>query len=372
MEQRIYQIGLTMINGVGDNLSRQLLQFYGNAENVFNESSSSLAKLPGIGGTISAEIKRPEVLQRAEKEFEFAEKNGIRILFIDDSDYPKRLKECADAPLILYFRGNANFEAAHVLSVVGTRNSTDYGRGLTDALISNLAEDVPDLLIISGLAYGIDICSHRAALANGLPTVGILAHGLDRIYPAAHTGTAKEMLSQGGLLTEMPSGTEPDRPFFVRRNRIIAGLADATVVVESADKGGSLITADIAFSYGRDVYSFPGRASDTYSCGCNKLIRQNKAGLICSASDLIKAMSWDLAPKPEPVPTQTKLLFPNDDIRGVIVELLRMNKEMQVNQLSIETDLPISQLSAILFDLEIEGIVTACPGSVYKLADVYK
>lgn len=213
-------------------------------------------------------------------------------------------------PYTFYYKGTADLDAVRIISIVGTRHATEYGRAVTEELVQTLSLSFPDLLIVSGLAYGIDVCAHRSALRTGLPTVGVLAHGLDRIYPPAHRSTAVEMLQRGGgLLSDFPSGTEPDKPNFVKRNRIVAGLADATIVIESAEKGGSLITADIAFSYGRDVYAFPGRVSDLHSKGCNALIRQNKAGLITSATDLISALCWDVEKKAAPVPVQAELFL---------------------------------------------------------------
>ena len=306
-DKQIYQIGLTMINGVGDILARHLLEALGDAEAVFTEKRQSLEKIPGIGDSIITEIKRADVLLRAEKELAFAQKNGISIYFLKDINYPERLRECPDAPVLFYFKGNADLNAAHIISVVGTRRASAYGQEVTERLLRDLSVSFPDLLVVSGLAYGIDICAHRNALKNQLPTVGVLAHGLDRIYPPVHRSTAIEMLDRGGLLTDFPSGTNPDRQNFIRRNRIVAGLADATIVIESAEKGGSLITADIAFSYGRDVYAFPGRVTDINSKGCNSLIRQNKGGLITCADDLIMAMRWDVAQKTDALPVQTQL-----------------------------------------------------------------
>ncbi|MDR1555441.1 MAG: DNA-processing protein DprA [Tannerellaceae bacterium] len=372
-EPSIYPIGLTMINGIGDVLGRQLLQTLGDAEAVFTEKTHVLEKIPGIGKTLAAEIKRPEVLQRAEKELAFIEKNKISCYFLPEADYPFRLRECPDAPLLIYFKGKTDLNARRIISVVGTRKTTDYGRGLTEKLIAGLAESIPELLIVSGLAYGIDIAAHRSALKHQLPTLGILAHGLDRIYPSAHRETAIEMLEHGGLLVDFPSGTNPDKPNFIRRNRIIAGLADATVVVESADRGGSLITAEIAFSYGRDVFAFPGRTSDVHSQGCNRIIRQNKAGLITCAADLILSLCWDVqaatdAPPTPPLPQQPPLLFTeNDEESRQILTVLQEKKEMHINQLAAELNLPVYKLSGILFELEMNGQVKAIPGSTYKL-----
>ena len=368
----IYDVGLTMINGVGDILGRQLLQTLGEAEAIFKEKTHLLEKTPGIGKILAAEIKRPDVLRRAEKELAFIEKNKIRCYFLTGADYPPRLREFPDAPLLLYFKGKDNLNAGRILSVVGTRKTTDYGRDQTEKFIARLAEKIPELLIVSGLAYGIDIAAHRSALKHQLPTVGVLAHGLDRIYPAAHRETAIEMLEQGGLLTDFPSETNPDKPNFIRRNRIIAGLSDATLVVESADRGGSLITAEIAFSYGRDVFAFPGRITDVHSQGCNRIIRDNKAGLISCAEDLISAMSWNIPPatgNPDhPLPKQTELVFSGNEENDRALAALKEKKEMHINQLAAELNMPVHRLQGILFELEMNGQVKAIPGSTYKLA----
>lgn len=366
-DKQIYQIGLTMINGVGDILARQLLQTLGDAEAVFAEKKHLLERIPGIGSVLAAEIKSPDVLLRAEKEVAFIEKNQITCYFLTDETYPSRLRECPDAPVLFYFKGNADLNATHMLSIVGTRHATEYGREQVDVLIKELAASFPDLLIVSGLAYGIDICAHRNALKNKLPTVAVLAHGLDRIYPPAHRGTAVELLEQGGLLTDFPSGTEPDKPNFIKRNRIVAGLPEAVVVIESAEKGGSLITADIAFSYDRDIYCFPGRVTDTHSRGCNNLIRQNKAGMITSATDLVAALGWDAVTKPvcQKV-VQTELLFPEDDRHAQLIAIISGRAEIHINELSVETGIPVQQLTTALFELEMNGLVKSLPGNRYR------
>lgn len=356
-----------MINGVGDILARHLLQTLGDAEAVFMEKRQSLEKVPGIGSFTATEIKRPEVLLQAEKELSFIEKNRISCYFMTDVNYPKRLRECPDAPVLFYFKGNADLDTTRIISIVGTRRSTDYGRELTENLIKELAVSFPNLLVVSGLAYGIDIMAHRNALKNQLPTVAVLAHGLDRIYPSTHRNTAIELMQHGGLLTDFPSGTEPDKPNFIKRNRIVAGLADAVIIVESADKGGSLITADIAFSYGRDVLAFPGRVNDPHSKGCNTLIRQNKAALITSAADLISAMCWDVSRPTGAIPVQQELFFQESDQAGLITRIISRNKEIHIDQLALEADIPVQQLAMLLFELEMNGIIRAFPGNIYKL-----
>jgi len=365
-QERLCLIALTELKGVGDVLSRHLLQYFGSAEEVFKANRILLAKTPGIGTYTAEQIEtgRPEAFHRAEKELAFIEKNKIRLYAITDDDYPKRLKECQDAPVVFYYKGAANLDAAKIISIVGTRKMTDYGRKYTEIFIRDLAELFPDLLIVSGLAYGVDICAHRSAMKNRISTISVLAHGFDRIYPAAHRNVAAEMLAHGGLLTDFMSGTNPDRENFLRRNRLIAGLADATVIVESAEKGGSLVTADIAFSYGRDVFAFPGRISDDFSSGCNRLIQMNKAGLITSAKDLIMSLCWDADAKPTSRPSLFSLSEKPDH---PIIRLLQEKGEFHVNRLAAEMDTPIHKLTPILFELEMEGHIKAFPGGVYRL-----
>ena len=365
-DKLFYQIGLTMINGIGGIHARQLLAAFGDAECIFKEKRQALERVSGIGTLLATEVKRPEVLQRAEKEIAFIEKAHIQPLFIDDENYPARLRECPDAPLLFYYKGAADLNARHTLSIVGTRHATHYGLEAVERLVEGIAQQYPDTLIISGLAYGIDVKAHRSALQQHLPTVGILAHGLDRIYPAAHRKTAISMLENGGLLTDFPSGTEPDRPNFLKRNRIIAGLSEATIVVESAKKGGSLVTAEIAASYNREVYSFPGRYNDIYSAGCNELIRNHKADLITSAEDLIEALQWqsDAAPAPK----QAELHFDDSPEIQHVMTLLQENGKLHINQLSKATEMPVQQLSMLLFDLEMNGRITAFPGNMYGIS----
>ena len=364
-DQRLYQIGLTMVEGVGDAVARHLIEALGDAESIFRVRRSDLAKLPGVASRVVERLLDPEVLRRAERELRFVDDNHIQLFYYQDPSYPERLRQCPDAPVLFYFKGEADLSAAHVLSIVGTRHATAYGKELTDRLIEELAARVPDLLVVSGLAYGIDICAHRAAVRQGLATVGVLAHGLDRIYPAVHRSTAVEMLHKGGLLTDFPTGTNPDRPNFVRRNRIVAGLSEATLVVESATKGGSLITADLAVSYSRDVLAFPGRVGDPYSAGCNQLIRQNKAALISNAEELIETLSWDVQAKRRPLPQQTQLLFDEADEAARILRFLAEKQKAHLNEIAVAMAMPISQLSTILFELELQGKVKTLPGSVY-------
>jgi len=363
-EEHIYLLGLTLIKGVGNVSARHLVEYFGSAKAVFTEKKHLLEQVPGIGEYIAKNIRESEttVLKRAEKEFSFIEKNKISVYSITDDNYPVRLRECQDAPVVFYFKGIADLNASHIISIVGTRKATEYGRSLTDSLIKDLAKDFPDVLIVSGLAYGIDIYAHRCALKYETQTVGVLAHGLDRIYPSIHRSAAVEMLHKGGLLTEFMSETNPDRENFLQRNRLIAGLTDATIVVESAEKGGALVTADIAFSYGRDVYAFPGRVADKYSKGCNRLVQMSKAGLITSANDLVTALCWDAGKKR---PKQMDIKFDNKPDHPII-SLLAEKGEFHINELAVLMDIPIHQLSSMLFELELAGHIKAFPGGIYK------
>ena len=308
------------------------------------------------------------VLPRAEQEIEFIIKNKIRTNYFADKDYPYRLKECPDAPIILYSKGNCELNNAKFIGIVGTRNATEYGKELCCKLIADIAQNMPNAVIVSGLAYGVDICAHKAALDAGLPTIGAIGHGLDRIYPATHRSTAVKMLVNGGLVTEYMSGTNPDRQNFVQRNRIIAGLCDASIVVESAAKGGALITAELANDYNRDVFAFPGRIGDEYSAGCNMLIKSNKATLIESANDLMKCMNWDIAAPDKDKNIQVSLFPDLSDEEQEVVSLLRKYPDgVQVNELAILLNKPFSKVSSQMLEMEFKGLLKCLPGGIYKI-----
>jgi DNA processing protein len=364
----IYQIGITLVKGIGNITAKQIIETLGDASKLFTEKKHLLERIPGLSRRVIDEIHQADVLKRAEKEVRFIENGRIIPLFITDPAYPQRLKECVDAPVILYFRGKADLNTAKIISVVGTRNATAYGREITAKVIHDLKNKFPDILIVSGLAYGIDIEAHRAALKEGLPTVGVLAHGLDLMYPAAHSHTAAEMLEQGGLLTDFLSGTNPDRQNFVKRNRIVAGIPDCVVVVESAAKGGALITAGIADSYNKDIFSFPGKTSDKYSEGCNALIKNKKAALVTSAEDIFREMNWVDATGSASGHAVQRTIFPelNPDEQAV-VNVLSKVESMQLNILAIELNIPVNKLSVVLFELEMNGIIRCKPGGMYGL-----
>ena len=287
-----YKIGIGLIPKIGPVLTRRLIAYCGSAEGVFKEKKLHLSKIPGIGVRLAEHIGSLTNLDAADSEIEFITKHGIEALFYLDDNYPERLRHCEDAPVILYVKGRNLFNRKKVISIVGTRNPTDYGRSQTRELIADIAVNYPDMLIVSGLAYGIDICAHKAALKNNLDTVGVLGHGLSVLYPSAHREVAGQMVDKGALVTEFRHDEKPESPNFVKRNRIIAGLADATVVIESGEQGGALITADIANSYNRDVFAFPGRVNDNYSIGCNRLIKTNRAALTEKLDDIEYLMGW--------------------------------------------------------------------------------
>lgn len=365
-DKSLYRIALTQIKGIGVMHARNLMQVIGDEEAIFKENSRKLETIPRISRRLIGEIRDPSVLRRAEAELKFVEDNRLRLLFYTDDDYPQRLTQCVDAPLLLYAKGNAVFNHQKTISVIGTRNSTRNGEDFCKKFIEELSHRIPDIQIISGLAYGIDICAHRSALKHNIPTVAVLAHGLDRIYPHAHRQTAIEMLQEGALLTEFPSGTNPDKHNFVKRNRIVAGMADAVVVIESAEKGGSLTTVDIANSYYREVFALPGRVNDKMSVGCNRLISDNKAILLQDIDSFISHMGWQADAK-QTVPSQPTLFPDLSEEETVIVEMLRKESPIHVNTLSIELNIPVSDLFMTLLELEVKDIVTSLPGGMYRL-----
>jgi DNA processing protein len=361
-----FQLALTFLPGIGDITAKKLVAYCGSAEAVFSEKQSLLTRIPGIGETIAEFIllSKVQALNRAEQEMAYLEKSDIRPLFFLDSDYPFRLKNCIDGPVMLYMRGRANLNAARVVSIVGTRSATDYGRELCDRFVAGLA--APDMLIVSGLAYGIDGQAHKAALNNNIPTVGVVAHGHDRLYPPLHKSLAEKMLGNGALLTDFPSGTIPEKENFPKRNRIIAGMADAVLIIEAAKKGGALITGEIANSYSRDVFAVPGRVGDVYSEGCNYFIKINKAALAVSADDIKYIMGWDDALKSGR--SSQQLLFPElKPEEEKIVELLRQSDELSIDELCIDTGIMPGRMASLLLNLEFSGLIKCLPGKVYRL-----
>ena len=364
MTDQTYKIALSLLPKIGPRLARNLVSYIGSIEGIFKEKKSLLEKVPGIGKLIAQGFSADEALKLAEQELKYIEEKDISWCFYLDSDYPHRLKECEDSPIVLYYRGKPCFNAPKVVSIVGTRNSTEYGEELCNKLVHGLAEEFPNALIVSGFAYGIDICAHRAALNAGLNTAAVFGSGIDRIYPSLHKKYLKQVLEQGCTCSEFPSTKKPDPGNFVSRNRIIAGLADAVVVVESGVKGGSLLTADMAQSYNRDVFAFPGRIDDTFSKGCNQLIRNNQAALIESYKDLILQMRWDTKEKQKPV---QKSLFNELDTEELEIAQFMKKNSITLNELAKNLDQPLSKISAHLLNMEFKGLVKALPGNAFRL-----
>ena len=362
-----YAIALSQMKGMNRPLAERLLAQAGSVETLFGEKPETWRAILGITAPLFEAEARQKALAAADTEMAFIDKNGIAPLFFTDSDYPARLHECPDAPMMLYFKGNCNLNAARIVSIVGTRRATRYGRDFCAALLRDLAESIPDLLIVSGMAYGVDICAHREALKNHLPTVGVLAHGLHTLYPAVHRNTAQETLSNGGLLTEYTTGQPILKANFVTRNRIVAGMADATLVVESPAKGGSLITAHIAREYNRDVFALPGNIGQESSEGCNRLIRDNIAALVTSADDLLEALCWEVrARKPQ---AEQPSLFPDvTEQEALLLRLLQEQGDMQVNRITVMANLPANEVLSTLLELEFKGLVRSLPGGIFRAA----
>ncbi|MBE0649288.1 MAG: DNA-protecting protein DprA [Bacteroidales bacterium] len=358
----LYQIGITLIPGIGDVNGKRLISYCGSAEAVFKSSRKALSIIPGMGDSLVNNILSQKVLERAEKEIKFIERNDIRALYYQDENFPQRLLNCYDHPLMLYYKGNADLNHSRIVAFVGTRNATDYGKTVCRELIDGLSGK--DVLLISGLAYGIDSCAHRHSLESGIPTVGVLGHGLDKLYPSQNRKLSNEMIENGGLLTDFMSETKPDRENFPKRNRIVAGMSDAVIVVESDQKGGALITAELANSYNRDVFAVPGRLGDTYSRGCNFFIKTNKAALIQSAEDIAYIMGWD--DKRERQQIQTELFVQLSEEEKVLFSLLSDSGTLSVDKLVIHSGITPSKVAAGLLNLEFKGLVQTLPGKQYK------
>jgi DNA processing protein len=362
-ETLLYDVAVGMLPGIGSMLTRQLVSYCGSSENIFRQTKGKLKKIPGIGEVLAGAIINQNILKDAEAELRLAEKTGTKLLFYTNKNYPERLRQIADAPTLLYYYGNADLNPPKAIGIVGTRKATDYGRDMVEKIIEGLAPFSP--LIISGLAYGIDIAAHKASLANNQKTIGVMASGIDIIYPSVHRDTAKKMVNMGGLITENRFGAKPDAPKFPARNRIIAGMCDALIVVEAAEKGGALITADIASSYDREVFAVPGRLGDKYSEGCNMLIRDHKAHILTSASDLIKMMNWEQESRK---PTQVKADLSDLDPEEIqVVNLLLGRDGVLLDDLSWKSRISVSKLAALLLNLEFRGLVKSLPGKKYKL-----
>jgi len=353
----LYQIALTLVPNIGDVHAKALVNMYGDAHSIFSAKKKELDHMEGIGTVRAKAIKDFIDFSTAEEEIKFIEKYKIRPLFISDENYPKRLLNCYDSPALLYYRGNADLNNSKIIAVVGTRNNSGYGKSVCEKFIEDLRSE--NILVVSGLAFGIDTIAHKASLKNNLQTVAVLAHGLDRIYPEQNKTLAKQITEQGGLLTEFISNTNPDKQNFPKRNRIVAGMCDAVIVIESSKKVGN--------SYNKDVFAIPGRINDSKSEGCNYLIKNNKAALINSADDFLEMMNWKPAPKPSPK-KQRELFIELSPDEKIVVDILQQQDSIQIDELYFKSGLSSSAVATALLMLEMQNVVLSLPGKVYKLA----
>lgn len=363
-QNRLALLALHFIDGIGDYLIKQVISYTGSAEKAFKTPKGKLMQIPGVGEVTAEAILNGKPFQEAEKELRRAEKESVELVFYMDKKYPSRLKSIPDAPSILYIKGNIDFENPKSVAIVGTRQATPYGKAQVEKIIQELAPHQP--LIVSGLAYGIDIHAHKQAVKHNLPTIGIMGSGMDRIYPAAHRDTARKMFEHGGLVTENCFGTKPDAHNFPQRNRIIAGLCDALLVMEAAEKGGALITAEIANTYNKDVFACPGSIGETFSAGCNNLIKSNKAHLLTSVKDIEYIMGWDAAKPPRKKASATLEGYEPDE-QIVLKVMIDKKANVLIDELSWKANLPVSQLASVLLGLEFKGIVKSMPGKQYAL-----
>jgi DNA processing protein len=362
-EELFYRIALTQAGLVGDKTGRQLLQHFESASAIFHASRKQLLAIEGFGQK-KAELLRNKIDEvKINREIAFIKKHNIAPLFINDNVYPKILRTCADAPLMLYYKGDADMNSKKMVAVIGTRKNTDYGSRITEELVEGL--QALDVIVVSGLAFGIDIIAHRKAVQLGVSTIGVMAHGLDAIYPAQHKHITREMVKHGGLLTEYMSGTNPDRFNFPMRNRIVAGMCDVTVVIETETKGGAMITAKLAASYNREVAAFPGRTIDKKSEGCNYLIRTNMAQMITGANDLIEMMNWETNEQQKTIQPKLFNHLTDDEIK--ITNILEGSEGMHIDEVFLKANVNTSILSSLLLMLELGGVVKALPGKRYRL-----
>lgn len=361
--ERLYQLSLTLINGIGAVQAKQLIEHFGTAENIFKAKKKELSSIENIGEVRAKQIKDFDNFKEAEDEINFCEKHHIETLFITDKNYPQRLLNCYDSPTLLFYRGNADLNASKMISIIGTRNNTEYGKEITEQFIEDM--QAQNLVILSGLAFGIDAIAHKTSVQHNISTVAVLAHGLDIIYPPQHQSLAKEILLNGGLLTEFRKNTKPDKHNFPRRNRIVAGMSDATIVVETAVKGGSMITAELAYNYNRDLFAVPGKITDTKSAGCLKLIQQNKAIVFTNAEEFMHAMGWQqkkISPK-----KQRELFIELSDDEKTIVDILKEKETINIDELYLKSALSSSSVAAAILNLELQNVVASLPGKMYKL-----
>jgi DNA processing protein len=363
----LYLIALSKVNNVGAVLAKNLISYCGSAQKVLNAKKSQLLKIPGIGEKTANEIIESNTLHDAETELNYTLKNNINVLSYLNENFPFRLNRYPDAPTVLYYKGNANLNKEKILSIVGTRAITQYGQEIIEKLICDLKH--LDILIVSGLAYGVDAAAHKQCVKEEIETVGVLGHGLDIIYPSLHKGIAKSMIERGGLITEYGINTRPDRENFPQRNRIVAGLCDALVVIETKAEGGSMITAQYAFDYNKDVFAFPGRVYDAYSSGANKLIKSNKAQLIENADDLMKCMSWDIDINSKKINKNNVLFVELNESEQEVMNIIKGADAVHIDVLYQKVDKTPGILASILLELEFKGLIHEHPGKRYTIAN---
>ncbi|QWX83666.1 DNA-protecting protein DprA [Cellulophaga sp. HaHaR_3_176] len=359
----IAALRLQRIPNVGDVTAKKLISHCGSPTAIFTDKMHNLLKIDGIGSFTLKNLFNEEYLKAAEKEYDYIQKENIKVFYFMDADYPAYLKQCIDSPILLFKRGNINLENRKIIGVVGTRNITSYGTSFCEKLIEDLAPLNP--IIVSGFAYGVDICVQKAAVKHGLQTIGCLAHGLNQIYPKAHFKYMSSIEENGGFLTEFWSSSNPERENFLKRNRVIAGMSEATIVIESAEKGGSLVTADIAHSYNRDVFAVPGRSEDKYSIGCNNLIKQQKAHMITSAADLIYILGWEINNK-NSKPVQQQLFVQLETTEEMIYSYLQKEGKQVLDTIALDCKLPIFKTSSTLLNMEMKGVIRPLPGKLFE------
>ncbi|MFL5789777.1 MAG: DNA-processing protein DprA [Flavisolibacter sp.] len=365
MNELFYQLALTLVPNVGDAFAKILVKHFGNATSIFKARPNEFDKIEGLNAPAIKSLKEFRDFELAEKELAFIEKYKIQTLFLTDKDYPQRLLNCYDSPSLLFYKGSADLNASKIIAIVGTRSYSEYGKQFTESLVKDLAEQ--NILIVSGLAYGIDAIAHRASIKNGIPTVGVVGHGLDMIYPPENAKLAKDMVrDSGGILSEFFSGTLPDKHHFPLRNRIVAGMCDATIVIETPIKGGSMITAKLADSYNHDVFAVPGRATDKLSSGCNHLIKHNKAILLTNADDLLEIMGWKEKKKTK-TKQQRELFIELTPEEKIIIQLLQEKDAMHIDEINIRSGLSSSTTASVILNLELQNIITTLPGKLYQI-----
>jgi DNA processing protein len=366
--EQVYIIGLSMIPGIGSITARKLINSTGSARGVFREKRSAIRKIPGIGEFVAARISENNLLDKAEEEIKYIAKNNIKAISFRDREYPEKLNQCPDGPVIIYIKGNVDFNSGKFISIVGTRTPTSYGINMTKKFVSEFAQRNHKPVIVSGLAYGIDVCAHKAALGSNSQTVAVLGHGMKYIYPAVHSSFSKKIVEHGALITDFPSYEKPERNNFIKRNRIIAGISDATIIIESGIKGGALITADLADSYDRDVFAVPGRIGDTFSSGTNLLIKKNIASLAESCADIEYLMGWDSEGRNQVIQPVLFNELPEEEQK--VLNLIAAEEKIEFDALCIKTGIPVSRLSALLLNLEFGGLIETAPGNIYTLRKI--